>query len=157
MLVRVTISLIYLAASTRHARKVDKTQMSTHGDGGGGHQFKDGAPPVTTVFADGDVPDHLADMSDDEAALASLGYQQEFKREFSVWTSFAVSFAVMGLLPSIATTMWYGIGYGEYSGWTYMWTTMADSTYVAGPAANTWGWLVSVVFILCVSHHNFQL
>ncbi|KAI0913474.1 amino acid permease-domain-containing protein [Ustulina deusta] len=106
--------------------------MSTHGDGGGGHQFKDGAPPVTTVFADGDVPDHLADMSDDEAALASLGYQQEFKREFSVWTSFAVSFAVMGLLPSIATTMWYGIGY-------------------AGPAANTWGWLVSVVFILCIA------
>ncbi|KAI1109427.1 amino acid permease [Nemania sp. NC0429] len=95
-------------------------------------------PPVTTVFGDGDVPDHLADMSGDEAALASLGYKQEFKREFSAWTSFAVSFAVMGLLPSIATTMWYGIGY-------------------AGPAANTWGWLVSVIFILCIAASMAEL
>ncbi|KAI0143794.1 amino acid permease [Xylariaceae sp. FL1272] len=71
-------------------------------------------------------------MSEDEAALAALGYKQEFKREFSFWTSFAVSFAVMGLLPSIATTMWYGIAY-------------------AGPAANTWGWLVSVIFIICIA------
>jgi hypothetical protein len=81
-------------------------------DGAGGHERGAGVPPVTTVFADGDLPDHIAEMSDDEAALAALGYKQEFKREFSAWTSFAVSFAVMGLLPSIATTMWYGIGYG---------------------------------------------
>ncbi|KAI0897572.1 amino acid transporter [Annulohypoxylon nitens] len=95
-------------------------------------------PAVTTVFADGDVPDHLAEMSEDEAALAALGYKQEFKREFSAWTTFAVSFAVMGLLPSIATTMWYGLGY-------------------AGPAANTWGWLLSVVFILCVAASMAEL
>lgn len=69
-------------------------------------------PPVTTVLGNGDVPDHLAEMSEDEAALAALGYKQEFKREFSAWTTFAVSFAVMGLLPSIGTTMSYGIGYG---------------------------------------------
>ncbi|KAI0428385.1 amino acid permease-domain-containing protein [Xylaria sp. FL1042] len=112
--------------------------MSTSRDGGGHHQHEDGAPPVTTVFSDGDIPDHLAEMSDDEAGLASLGYRQEFKREFSAWTSFAVSFAVMGLLPSIATTMWYGIGY-------------------AGPAANTWGWLVSVVFILCIAASMAEL
>ena len=49
----------------------------------------------------------------DEDLLARLGYKQEFKREFSLWTTFAVSFAVMGLLPSIATTMSYGLGYGE--------------------------------------------
>ncbi|KAI6089092.1 amino acid transporter [Hypoxylon rubiginosum] len=96
------------------------------------------APPVTTVFADGDIPDHLTEMSEDEAALAALGYKQEFKREFSAWTTFAVSFAVMGLLPSIATTMWYGLGY-------------------AGPAANTWGWLLSVVFILCVAASMAEL
>lgn len=77
-----------------------------------GQRRESHAPPVTTVFADGDVPDHLAEMTDDEAALAALGYKQEFKREFSAWTTFAVSFAVMGLLPSIATTMWYGLGYG---------------------------------------------
>ncbi|KAI0172870.1 amino acid transporter [Hypoxylon sp. FL1284] len=96
------------------------------------------APAVTTVFADGDVPDLVAEMSDDEAALAALGYKQEFKREFSAWTTFAVSFAVMGLLPSIATTMWYGLGY-------------------AGPAANTWGWLLSVIFILCVAASMAEL
>ncbi|KAF2965581.1 hypothetical protein GQX73_g7991 [Xylaria multiplex] len=112
--------------------------MSTSEGGGGSHHFKDAVPPVTTVFAAGDVPDHIANMSDDEAALATLGYKQEFKREFSAWTSFAVSFAVMGLLPSIATTMWYGIGY-------------------AGPAANTWGWLVSVVFILCIAASMAEL
>ncbi|OTA83310.1 hypothetical protein M434DRAFT_400711 [Hypoxylon sp. CO27-5] len=95
-------------------------------------------PAVTTVFAEGDVPDHIAEMSEDEAALATLGYKQEFKREFSAWTTFAVSFAVMGLLPSIATTMWYGIGY-------------------AGPAANTWGWLLSVFFILCVASSMAEL
>ncbi|KAI1352698.1 amino acid permease-domain-containing protein [Xylaria sp. FL0043] len=112
--------------------------MSTSRDGGGHHQHHDGALPVTTVFSDGDEPDNLTEMSEDEAGLASLGYKQEFKREFSAWTSFAVSFAVMGLLPSIATTMWYGIGY-------------------AGPAANTWGWLVSVVFILCIAASMAEL
>ncbi|KAI1273689.1 amino acid permease-domain-containing protein [Xylaria sp. FL0933] len=112
--------------------------MSTSRDGGGHHQHHDDVPPVTTVFSDGDEPDNLTEMSEDEAGLASLGYKQEFKREFSAWTSFAVSFAVMGLLPSIATTMWYGIGY-------------------AGPAANTWGWLVSVVFILCIAASMAEL
>ncbi|KAI1821434.1 amino acid permease [Xylaria intraflava] len=76
--------------------------------------------------------------SRDEAALAALGYKQEFKREFSMWTSFAVSFAVMGLLPSIATTMWYGLGY-------------------AGAAANTWGWLISIVFIMCIAASMAEL
>jgi hypothetical protein len=70
------------------------------------------APPVTSVLKNGDVPENLEALSDDEAALAALGYKQEFKREFSAWTTFAVSFAVMGLLPSIASTMWYGMGYG---------------------------------------------
>ncbi|KAK9414300.1 putative Amino-acid permease [Seiridium unicorne] len=95
-------------------------------------------PPVTSALPPGDRPEHLSEMSEDEAALAALGYKQEFKREFSAWTTFAVSFAVMGLLPSIATTMWYGIGY-------------------AGPAANTWGWLLSVVFILCVAASMAEL
>lgn len=68
---------------------------------------------VTSVLQDGDVPDNLRDMSADDAALASLGYKQEFRRQFSLWTTFAVSFSVMGTLPSIASTMWYGLGYGE--------------------------------------------
>lgn len=46
----------------------------------------------------------------DEKILLSLGYKQEFKREFSLWTSFCVSFAVLGLLPSFASTLYYGMG-----------------------------------------------
>jgi len=45
------------------------------------------------------------EMSADEANLVALGYKQEFKREFSVWTSFGVSFSVLGLLPSTASTL----------------------------------------------------
>ncbi|KAK7427347.1 GABA/polyamine transporter [Neonectria magnoliae] len=95
-------------------------------------------PQVTSVLPIGDLPDHIAGMSVDEQTLAALGYKQEFKREFSAWSTFAVSFAVMGLLPSIGTTMWYGLGY-------------------AGPAANTWGWLLSVFFVLCVAMSMAEL
>jgi hypothetical protein len=46
------------------------------------------------------------EMTSDEATLVALGYKQEFKREFSIWTSFAVSFSVLGLLPSTASTLY---------------------------------------------------
>ena len=46
----------------------------------------------------------------DEKVLLSLGYKQEFKREFSLWSTFSVSFAVLGLLPSFASTLYYGMG-----------------------------------------------
>ena len=61
---------------------------------------------VTSVIPDneGIYIDHQ--MSADEATLVALGYKQEFKREFSVWTSFGVSFSVLGLLPSTASTLY---------------------------------------------------
>ena len=49
------------------------------------------------------------EMSADEATLVALGYKQEFKREFSVWTSFGVSFSVLGLLPSTASTLFVSL------------------------------------------------
>jgi hypothetical protein len=52
----------------------------------------------------------------DERVLLSLGYKQEFKREFSLWSSFCVSFAVLGLLPSFASTLIYGMGYAGTAG-----------------------------------------
>ena len=86
---------------------------ATTSDGERGPRSSTSAAAVTSVFGDEDVlADATADMSGDEAALAALGYRQEFRREFGPWSTFAVSFAVMGLLPSIASTMWYGIGYG---------------------------------------------
>jgi hypothetical protein len=64
--------------------------------------------PVTSILPDGDVPytDHYMDA--DERVITALGYKQEFKREFSLWTTFCISFAVLGLLPSFASTLYYG-------------------------------------------------
>lgn len=65
--------------------------------------------PVTSVLPQGDIPytDHA--MDNDEAVITALGYKQEFKREFGLWSTFCVSFAVLGLLPSFASTIYYGI------------------------------------------------
>jgi hypothetical protein len=73
--------------------------------------------PVTSVLPGGDVPyasSHA--MTADEEVLAALGYKSEFKREFSLFTTFCVSFAVLGLLPSFASTLYYGMGYAGTAG-----------------------------------------
>ena len=41
-------------------------------------------------------------MNPDDALLASLGYKQEFRREFSPLEVFGVAFSIIGVLPSIA-------------------------------------------------------
>lgn len=65
--------------------------------------------PVTdSVLPAGDVPIVNHAMDEDERVIAALGYRQEFKREFSLWTTFCVSFSVLGLLPSFASTLTYG-------------------------------------------------
>lgn len=66
------------------------------------------AAPVTSVLHDGDISLTKPAMSEDERVIMALGYKQEFKREFSLWTTFCVSFAVLGLLPSFASTVYYG-------------------------------------------------
>jgi hypothetical protein len=43
-----------------------------------------------------------------------------------------VSFAVLGLLPSFASTLYYGMGY-------------------AGTPGMVWGWLIAMSFIQCVA------
>ena len=65
--------------------------------------------PVTTVLPQGDIPYTDHEMTEDERVIMALGYKPEFKREFSLWTTFCVSFAVLGLLPSFASTMSYGM------------------------------------------------
>ncbi|KAL9030511.1 MAG: hypothetical protein Q9196_001380 [Gyalolechia fulgens] len=57
---------------------------------------------VTSVLAPGHVPVYERELCADDELLAALGYKPEFRREFSLWTSFCVSFAVLGLLPSFA-------------------------------------------------------
>lgn len=95
--------------------------------------------PVTSVLPDGDVPyDPTHSFSPDEEVLAALGYKSEFKREFSLFTTFCVSFAVLGLLPSFASTLYYGMGY-------------------AGTAGMTWGWIVAMIGIQCVAMSMAEL
>lgn len=98
------------------------------------------ALPITTIFSNNHlhpvVTDHV--LTPDEEALVALGYKQEFKREFGLWSSFAVSFALLGLLPSIASTLYYGLGY-------------------AGTAGMTWGWLVAMIGIQAVANSMAEL
>ncbi|KAJ5963813.1 uncharacterized protein N7479_003689 [Penicillium vulpinum] len=102
-----------------------------------GHQKLDNAL-VTSVLPDGDVPYTDHDMDADERVITALGYKQEFKREFSLWTTFCLSFAVLGLLPSFASTLYYGMGY-------------------AGTAGMVWGWLIAMIFIQCIAMSMAEL
>ncbi|KAI6038890.1 amino acid/polyamine transporter I [Pisolithus marmoratus] len=67
----------------------------------------------------------------DEALLAELGYKQEFKRAFTPLEVFGVSFSIIGLLPSIASVLFYALPNG-------------------GASAMVWGWAVGSLFILTV-------
>ncbi|EHL03464.1 putative Uncharacterized amino-acid permease [Glarea lozoyensis 74030] len=100
-------------------------------------QYDPRKPSVTSILPNGDIP-NFEGLTADEAALVALGYKQEFKREFSLWTTFCVSFAVLGLLPSFASTLYYGMGY-------------------AGPGGMVWGWLISWFFIQCVAMSMAEL
>jgi hypothetical protein len=95
--------------------------------------------PVTSVLPDGDVPYNFNHgLTADEQVLAALGYKSEFRREFSLFTTFCVSFAVLGLLPSFASTLFYGMGY-------------------AGTAGMTWGWIIAMLGIQCVAMSMAEL
>lgn len=64
----------------------------------------------------------------DAELLATLGYKQEFKREFSSLEVFGIAFSIMGVAPSIASTLLYSLPSG-------------------GPISMVWGWLVGCFFI----------
>lgn len=74
-----------------------------------------------------DDPAETGDME----LLATLGYKQELRRHYSTIQIFAVAFSIMGLLPSIASTLSFSMP--------------------AGPVGMVWGWLVASFFIFIVS------
>lgn len=97
------------------------------------HTIDEGKLGVTSVFQKTHqhaVLDHQADA--DEEVLVALGYKQEFKRELSIWSCFSVSFSILGILPSIASTLTYNLAY-------------------SGPAGSIWGWIVASVLIQFVA------
>ena len=53
-----------------------------------------------------------AGLGKDDALLASLGYKAELKREFTALEVFGLAFSIIGLLPSIASTLVYSMPAG---------------------------------------------
>lgn len=76
--------------------------------------------------------DQLA-KAEDADMLAKLGYAQELKRNFSKFEVLGIAFAIMGLLPSIASTLAFSIP--------------------AGPVGMVWGWFIAsgCIFIVGVA------
>lgn len=66
----------------------------------------------------------------DDALLAEMGYKSELKRHFSILQVFGMTFNIMSLLPSIASTMSFSL--------------------LAGAAGMTWGWFTASFFIMTV-------
>ncbi|KAG2072009.1 hypothetical protein BDR04DRAFT_1141912 [Suillus decipiens] len=83
------------------------------------------------------TPQHAIAKAD-EALLAELGYKQEFKRAFTPLEVFGIAFSIIGLLPSIASVLFYAVPNG-------------------GPASMVWGWAVTSLFILCVGMSMAEL
>lgn len=66
--------------------------------------------------------------SADAELLATLGYKQEFKREFTKFEVFGIAFSIIGITPSIAATLIYSLPSG-------------------GPISMIWGWISTCFFI----------
>ena len=61
--------------------------------------------------------------------LAKMGYKQELRRNFTMIEVFGIAFSIMGLLPSIASTLAYSIPAGPVG---MVWVGVAASyTYPA--------------------------
>ncbi|KAL4928711.1 putative GABA permease [Aspergillus undulatus] len=74
----------------------------------------------------------------DTRLLATLGYKQELHRHYSTVQVFAIAFSIMGLLPSIASTLSFSILAGP-----------VGMVWVCLPLALHW-WLAASVFIFIV-------
>ena len=74
--------------------------------------------------------EHGLASEDDAAVLAKLGYKQELRRNFTMIEIFGIAFSIMGLLPSIASTLAYSIP--------------------AGPVGMVWGWFLASGLIFVV-------
>ncbi|KAL4863842.1 hypothetical protein BDV12DRAFT_189375 [Aspergillus spectabilis] len=64
------------------------------------------------------------------STAAKMGYKQELRRQYSTLQIFAIGFSIMGLVPSIASTLAFSLP--------------------AGPAGMIWGWFTASILIFCV-------
>ncbi|RHZ48366.1 putative GABA permease (Uga4) [Aspergillus thermomutatus] len=84
----------------------------------------------TTVDATGAEHGAHRNVVDDTQLLAELGYKQELRRQYSTLEIFAVAFSIMGLVPSIASTIAFSLP--------------------AGPVGMVWGWFTASILIFFV-------
>ncbi|PWY75471.1 amino acid transporter [Aspergillus heteromorphus CBS 117.55] len=87
------------------------------------------SPPATATATSTAKDARLADPEDSQL-LAKMGYKQELRRQYSTVQIFAVAFSIMGLVPSIASTIAFSLP--------------------AGPAGMVWGWLTASILIFFV-------
>lgn len=84
--------------------------------------------------ADAELLGKLSNRPDPDRMLtistAKLGYKQELRRNFTMIEVFGIAFSIIGLLPSIASTLSFSIP--------------------AGPAGMVWGWFLAGMFIFVV-------
>jgi hypothetical protein len=93
------------------------------------NDFKLAADPSNSKLPQYSYHDNKFDteLGKDDALLASLGYKAELKREFTAFEVFGLIFSLIGLLPSIASTLVYSMPAGGPVGmvlsviihWTY--------------------------------------
>ncbi|WBW75288.1 amino acid transmembrane transporter [Schizosaccharomyces osmophilus] len=72
------------------------------------------------------------DNVDDPEELADLGYKQEFRRQLSLFGIFSIAFSVLGLLPSVASTLSFSLSY-------------------VGTPGLLWAWLIAIFFLICIA------
>jgi len=87
-----------------------------------------------------------ADQHDAEL-LAKLGYKQELKRNFSTLEVFGISFSIISLLPSIASTLAYSIPAGPVG---MVWVRSKHRHIANNTLTNIQGWFIPAGFIFLV-------
>lgn len=85
----------------------------------------------------GDGGEVLASEADAEL-LAKMGYKQELKRNFSTLEVFGIAFSIMGLLPSIASTLVFSLASGP-AGMVWSWFLASGCIFVVGLAMSDLG------------------
>ncbi|CAK7210263.1 GABA-specific high-affinity permease [Sporothrix curviconia] len=84
---------------------------------------------AATTTADGV---NLASAADAEL-LAQMGYKQELKRNFSTLEVFGIAFSIMGILPSIASTLAFSLPAGP-GGMVWSWFLASGCIFIVGLA-----------------------
>ncbi|KKY32812.1 putative gaba permease [Diaporthe ampelina] len=109
------------------------------------------APPhhaeLVTTADDGVV---LASEADAEL-LAKMGYKQELKRNFSTLEVFGIAFSIMGLLPSIASTLAFSLPAGP-AGMVWSWFLASGCIFIVGLAMADLGTDSPLCLVTCDLH-----